>query len=174
MLEKLDKHDFDKVYNIMQESFCADELRPYSEQNELLNKTNYTIFVEQDRCTKSIRAFAAVWEFKDFCFIEHLAVDKKYRGEGTGTAIIKAIAEMYQCQICLEVELPLTDTAKKRIDFYEKNGFYLNDYYYIQPPISKNRKELPLLIMTTLGKITETTFEYYKSVLYKDVYQIRD
>ena len=172
MLIALEKNDFENVYSIMEDSFCTDEFRPYLEQYELLEKTNYKIYVLKDYCTKSVKAFIALWQFKDFCFIEHFAVDRKYRGEGIGSMIIKEITKMRKCPICLEVEPPKTDVAKKRIEFYEQNGFCLNNYSYIQPPISENRKAIPLLIMTSSAKISEETFEYYKSVLYEKVYGV--
>ena len=52
-------------------------------------------------------------------------------------------------RICLEVELPETEMAARRIGFYERNGFYYNDYFYMQPPIAEGRNAIPLRLMTT-------------------------
>ena len=71
---------------------------------------------------------------------------------------------------CLEVELPETDMARRRIGFYMRNGFFLNEYDYIQPPISKGRLPVPLRIMTSGGRITQADFEKIRTVLYKEVY----
>ena len=74
--------------------------------------------------------------------------------------------------ICLEVELPEEEMSKRRIGFYERNGFYYNDYEYMQPAISKDRNEIPLRIMTTGGKVTEDRYNEMKDILYQYVYGV--
>ena len=74
--------------------------------------------------------------------------------------------------ICLEVELPEEEMSKRRIGFYERNGFYYNDYEYMQPAISKGRNEIPLRIMTTSGKVTEDRYNEMKDILYQYVYGV--
>ena len=69
------------------------------------------------------------------------------------------------------MEPPDTETARKRIGFYERNGFYLNDYPYIQPPMSEGKNELPLLIMTSGGKVDKKTFDMMMTTLYEKVYK---
>ena len=74
--------------------------------------------------------------------------------------------------ICLEVELPDCEIAKRRIEFYKRNGFFLNEYPYEQPAITKGRKPLPLMIMTSGSEITKDRFDDIKVLLYKCVYQV--
>ena len=100
------------------------------------------------------------------------AVSAAARCQGLGSSILNEIKHILSCQICLEVELPKTDLAKRRIAFYKRNGFALNDYPYIQPALSKGRHPLPLLLMTTDGTITPDRFAYIKTTLYQHVYNI--
>ena len=74
--------------------------------------------------------------------------------------------------ICLEVELPEDELTKRRIGFYERNGFVFNEYPYMQPPISKGKSSVPLRIMTYGTAIPEETFEKMKQVLYRRVYKV--
>ena len=74
-------------------------------------------------------------------------------------------------RFCLEVEPPETETAKRRIAFYERNGFTLNHFPYMQPPLGEDRDPLPLMIMTTGGAIEKDEFEHIRKTLYKKVYR---
>ncbi len=170
MLQKLNTKDFDKVYSLMQESFPPDERRTYEEQKALLNDQHYCIYTLQTPKAESIKAFIAIWRFNDFAFAEHFAVNPIYRNSGTGSAILREITKSLPCLLCLEVELPENELSKRRIDFYKRNGFFLNPYPYIQPPISNGRSPVPLMIMTYGCEVTEQKFKELKAVLYKYVY----
>lgn len=162
MLKKTD--DFDSVYKIMEKSFPCDERRPYDEQKELLKETRYNIFEESG-------GFIATWEFDEFVFIEHFAVAEEKRNSGIGSKILTEFLEMSQKLVCLEVEPPSTEMSRRRIAFYERNGFSLNEYDYFQPPISKGKNIVPLMIMTSGRKIAKEEFEKIRDTLYNEVYK---
>lgn len=172
MLKQLNSYDFDKVYKIMEDSFPPDEHRPYEEQKELLNNPNYCIYVSKPVDSSDVQGFMAIWRFENLTFIEHFAVDERYRNTGLGSKMLQDIRDLVQGRICLEVELPYTDIAKKRIGFYERNGFAYNDYQYIQPAISKGRNPIPLRIMATEGSLNIEEFNMIKEKLYKEVYGV--
>ena len=68
-------------------------------------------------------------------------------------------------------ELPENELARRRIGFYSRNGFKLNNYPYIQPPMSAGKNPVPLLIMTTGGVLAESEFINMRDILYKNVYK---
>ena len=148
----------------MQASFSDDEYRPYDEQLALFEEPEYRIYYMP-------AGFLAVWEFESFIYIEHFAVDPALRNSGTGSAMLQELVKQYQKPICLEVELPEDELTRRRIGFYERNGFVFNEYPYIQPPISKGKSPVPLRIMTYGSAITQDTFEEMKRVLYQRVYK---
>lgn len=172
MLEELQVKDFDKVYSMMEESFPVDERRTYEEQKALLDNEMYSIYILPDTENDNIKAFIAIWRFDDFAFVEHFAVSSLYRNGGLGALILQEVKKLLSSMICLEVELPEEEMAKRRIGFYERNGFYYNEYEYMQPAISKDRNEIPLRIMTTGGKVTEDRFNEMKDILYQYVYGV--
>ena len=183
MLQFTSQSDFSEIYRIMQASFSDDEYRPYDAQLALFEKPEYRIYymsaIEMERVsnhstgnsTMHAAGFLAVWEFESFTYIEHFAVDPVLRNSGTGSAMLQELVRKYQKQICLEVELPEDELTRRRIGFYERNGFVFNEYPYIQPPISKGKSPVPLRIMTYGSAITHDTFEEMKRVLYQRVYK---
>lgn len=183
MLQFTSQSDFSEIYRIMQASFSDDEYRPYDEQLALFEEPEYRIYympaIGMERVgnhsignfTMHAAGFLAVWEFESFIYIEHFAVDPALRNSGTGSAMLQELVKQYQKPICLEVELPEDELTRRRIGFYERNGFVFNEYPYIQPPISKGKSPVPLRIMTYGGAITRETFEAMKNVLYRSVYK---
>lgn len=170
MMTKLEFRYFDTIYSLMEESFPSEEYRSYDEQKALLNNPAYTIYVLNNE-HQDIMAFIAVWEFDDFAFIEHFAVNPNYRNGGIGARVLNEMVELLSITVCLEVEPPETEMAKRRIGFYKRNKFFLNDYPYMQPSISPGKAAIPLLIMTTGGTVDEATFEQMKDTLYAKVYK---
>lgn len=164
MLQRINETNFPEIYRIMQASFSDDEYRPYDEQLVLFEEPEYRIYYMP-------AGFLAVWEFESFIYIEHFAVDPALRNSGTGSAMLQELVKQYQKPICLEVELPEDELTRRRIGFYERNGFVFNEYPYIQPPISKGKSPVPLRIMTYGSAITQDTFEEMKRVLYQRVYK---
>ena len=164
MLQRINETNFPEIYRIMQASFSDDEYRPYDEQLALFEEPEYRIYYMP-------AGFLAVWEFESFIYIEHFAVDPALRNSGTGSAMLQELVKQYQKPICLEVELPEDELTRRRIGFYERNGFVFNEYPDIQPPISKGKSPVPLRIMTYGSAITQDTFEEMKRVLYQRVYK---
>lgn len=169
MLEKICEKDFDEIFAVMKASFPQDEMRKKEEQRALFCESEYTVFAAREEGV--LLGFLAVWDFPDVLYIEHFAVDGRLRGAGLGTKMLGELVRAAEKPVCLEVELPDNDIAKRRIGFYERNGFLLNDYPYIQPPLSAGQKSLPLGIMTYGRKISQDEYEKIKRLLYARVYK---
>lgn len=165
MIERLEIKEFDRVFSIMEQSFPLEEYRAYEDQKRLLEDRAYSIYVAREN--RKILGFAAVWQLEEWLFLEHLAVDPQSRNQGIGAKLLGFLA---QSRCCLEVELPETDIARRRIGFYERNGFFLNDDPYLQPSLGEGRSPVPLRIMTTQGTITPEAFASLQKLLYSRVY----
>ncbi len=145
-----------------------DELRPYAEQKALLQKPAYAVYGwEEDG---ALKGFFALYEWADLLFIEHFAVAKAYRNQGLGEKMLQALLAPSQKTACLEVELPETELARRRIRFYERNGFVCNEYPYIQPAISAGRKPLPLRVMSYKSPLQRGAFDLLVQRIYREVY----
>lgn len=170
-LKKLEGNDFPEIYQIMEQSFPTDEHRPRAEQLALFENKKYHVYGllnEED----ALIAFIAVWDLSEIAFIEHFAVDPLYRNGGIGSQMLRDVVQILNKTVCLEVELPDTEMACRRIRFYERNGFYFNDYPYIQPPLSKGQGEVPLRIMTTGNAVDFEHFSHIKELLYTQIYHV--
>ena len=170
MLKLAEKKDFDNIFSILQESFPKDEYRTRDEQEALFDLSEYRVYLERSSAEASPRGFAAVWVLNDFCFLEHLAVDSRFRNQGIGEGLLRDLLARFDGRICLEVELPETETAIRRIGFYERCGFILNRYPYMQPAMSKGQNAVPLWIMTSWGALEQTDFFAIRDTLYEKVY----
>lgn len=169
-IKRLDKSDFSAMFDIMSKSFPLDEYRPKNEQLALFSNERYGVYALYSE--QKLLGFLSAWEFEKFTYFEHFAIDEEVRGGGLGSELLAAAVSLSRGgRVCLEVEPPETNIAARRIRFYERNGFSLNDYFYLQPPISAGRHAIPLKIMSTGGKISQTEFESVKKTLYAEVYK---
>lgn len=93
----------------------------------------------------SFLGFVTTWQLPDdVTYVEHLATLPSLRGQGIGGRIIDDLPE----RVVLEVELPETEEARRRIGFYERHGFTAaTEQEYIQPPYGPDLPSVPMLIM---------------------------
>ncbi|GMQ59283.1 GNAT family N-acetyltransferase [Vallitalea sediminicola] len=161
--------DFEAIWNIYCDSFPENERRSLKQQMDIMKEDKYSWYPVKDN--NIIVGFYTTWDLSDFVYIEHLAFDKNSRGKGYGSNIIREIIDNNN-KIILEVEEPNTHEAKKRIDFYTRLGLILNNYDYVQPAYDKNKKSVPLLIMSYPSKISEEEFKRIRNELYKKVYKV--
>lgn len=165
---------FERVYEIMSASFPVTEYRTKSGQEKLLDRSEYRLLTERDE-EERIIAFLAVWEFPALRFIEHLAVDPSVRGGGVGNKLVrKCLEEQPVKPTILEVELPEDELSARRISFYERLGFRLNEYSYVQPPLREGGDPLPLKIMSYPQLLTEQEFLACRAILYSEVYRVSE
>lgn len=170
ILKKASEESFERIFKLLCECFPEDEYRPKSGQKALFNKKEYAVYLGfADGC---FAGFLAVWTFDRFSFIEHFAVAENLRGKGIGAKMLAALFEIIDGQIYLEVEPPEDETKRRRIAFYERNGFRLTPYSYNQPPFSLDRAEVPLLVMSRFNLFSDDEFEIDKAELFKEVYGI--
>lgn len=169
MLERLDARDFESVFRLMALSFPEDEYRTREGQRALFEDPAYRLYGL--RGEDGVSALCAAWTLTDTLFIEHLAVDPARRNGGVGGRFLDAVITESERPAVLEVELPETDIARRRIGFYQRHGFFLNDYEYYQPPMRAGQEKLPLLVMSTGAPLSRAQFEKTRGELYARVYK---
>ncbi len=167
-LENSDSQEFKEAWKIYESSFPSDERRTLDLQKKLIKNKQYNFFIVLK--DKILVAIITDWNFEDFLFVEHLAVKKDLRGKGIGTELLKEYLSKNKQKIVLEVEKPETESAIKRIKFYEKIGLKLNNFNYIQPPYGKDKNPVPMFLMTYPEKINESEFSSVREKLHSIVY----
>lgn len=160
---------YQKAYSLLEAAIPPEERREEAVQRALLKHSAYTLYahMRQDEPL----AMMAAWEFADFRYIEHFAVDTAARGQGIGGRLLEAYLALDQRPVALEVELPGTSAfAARRIGFYERHGLHLNDVAYSQPPLRKGFPWVPMRIMSWPSALDATGFEAVRLLLYREVY----
>ncbi|MBQ8868920.1 MAG: GNAT family N-acetyltransferase [Oscillospiraceae bacterium] len=166
---RISESDFEDFYSLMKTSFPKSERRTKAAfrklcEDEALYKI-YALFSENRLC-----AFLTVWEFESFTFGDHFAVSPALRGGGIGTKMLAELKAQCTLPFIIEVELPETEMAMRRIGFYERSGLKLCDFDYILPAMQKGCESIPMRIMAYPSALTETEFEPIKKEIYKTVY----
>lgn len=170
LIKKMEDAEFLRVWEIMEESFPYDERRPFEKQKALLLNPAYSIYVLHNG--ETLLGFIALWELEALAFVEHFAVAREYRNKGLGTKLLSGVLSGLSSDVCLEVEPPCDDITKRRVDFYTRNGFFLNEFPYLQPSLSAGQQAVPLMIMTYKRAAAKTEFEAIRDTLYAEVYGV--
>lgn len=160
---------FENVFSLLSASFPPIETRTKENQRNLLYDKRYNILGAF--CENELIGFIAFWNLNGFSFLEHFAVKSNIRGLGIGGKILEYAKENLPSPLILEVEpISFSSNAQRRIHFYQRHGFCLNDYKYFQPPLREGSENLPLQIMSSPLPLKETEFNDVKNVLYAQIY----
>lgn len=167
-LRPVTKEKFPSVYKRLIDAFPYEERRDECDEEKCFLKSQFN-FCEIIDGEKSV-GIIAFWVFKEFLFIEHIAIDEFVRGKGYGSKAIEVIKEKFDLPIVLEAEFPKTEMQKKRIKFYENLGFCVNEYKYTQPSYH-NAEGVPLQILSFPNELNENEFNEFvkrtREVVYK-------
>ena len=71
------------------------------------------------------QGMAVWWDLGSFCFFEYLAMLPAYRCQGLGTEVLQTLLSRFDKPILGEVEPPVTEIQKRRMDLYCRNGFHM-------------------------------------------------
>ncbi len=115
--------------------------------------------------------FISAWQFETFVYVEHFAIDEGARNGGFGGMAMKRFVEENDDPIVLEVELPEDEICRRRVGFYERLGFQLDDHYYLQPPYREREEWIPMRLMWIGGIDLKSQYDFVKQHIYQYVYQ---
>ena len=177
----------------MELSFCkigsADELGPikdlYLTAFPAHERRTYEAFRNQVEIQKdcavniisvgeSVVGFFTFWEFENFGFVEHMAIESQFRGRKFGEKALYHIAMDCKKPIILEVEPPMNQDSRRRIDFYMRNGFQILDIPYFQPSYDGIHPETEMRLMSNSTAFTQKQLSQYISQIHFAVYGQRD
>lgn len=142
-----------RLHRLYEDSFPAEERRPWE---GIVNPADehgpclFTITLEGD-----VVGMLTAWDFGDFVYIEHFAVDPDRRGDGIGGIALDIFKQtMSGRPVVLEVEPEDNGgIADRRIAFYHRHGLNILTRQYVQPPYSPGLPSVPLYIMSTATDI---------------------
>ena len=122
---------------------------------------------------KKLVGFINYWDFEEFAFVEHVAIEPPLRGHKLGEKIISLTKESLSVPLVLEVEYAeSSEWGSRRIEFYNRLGFEIVPSHYMQPPYRKGEKYVPLHLMSDDLPFAAGNFEKIKDAIYKIVYKV--
>lgn len=114
----------------------------------------------------------AYWQLRDTVFMEHFAVAQRCRNKGIGTTLLTAFLSSQAMPVVLEAEPPDTHLAARRIAFYQRHGFHLTDYAYVQPCLTQGEEDVALRLMTYPTCLQKTALLDFQREVYREVYGV--
>jgi len=162
-------NEINLILDIYTNSFPEDERRNVEsltkELDNILFHPNIIFFRE-----KLIGLFF-FWEFSQFVYIEHFAIEKCSRSKGLGKNVLVDFINKAIKPVVLEIEKPVNESTLKRMIFYNSLGFEVIDYNYFQPPYELDKKSVEMYLLS-LPSIRDAHFiSHIISILYRDVYK---
>ena len=159
------------VEALMQTAFPSQERRNADLQRVYTdNKSNFHTHVILNNYNPV--GLLTYWKFEGFILIEHFAIHEKERNKGIGREVITYLKQTEQKMIILEAEEPVDEISKRRIDFYQRQGFILQDIPYKQPPYRENDEWFPMKLMTLHETKYLSSLERAIKTIYKEVYNV--
>lgn len=145
-LKHVSDNYFKKAWKLYEDAFPIEERRLLDDQSYILQNDSYhfDVLINKDQFI----GFILWWNFDTHRYIDHFATALDQRNKGIGKLILNEFIKSDNKSIILEVELPTSNINKRRIKFYERVGFKLNQHYYEIPPIKEDQSPLQLLLMS--------------------------
>lgn len=168
--ENVTESTFSMVYEKMCAAFPYEERRDFTDQRECMKDKRFCFFEIYDN--DAAVGFISLWRLSGFVFIEHIAIDEDKRSGGYGTKAIELVKNLYNMPLILEAEAPETLQQIKRIEFYNRLGFKVNDYPYEQPSYHGG-DGVPLLLLSFPEMITESELQHFISETRSSAYKTK-
>jgi ribosomal protein S18 acetylase RimI-like enzyme len=150
-------------------AFPSHERRDYVSLLNLLD--NPDMFFMAVKQKKELAGFLIFWNFTDFRFIEHFAIFPEKRGACIGSQCLLQFIEMAHKPVYIEIEQPIDQISRRRIAFYQRHDFSVQNIFYAQPPYYENGPFIPMLLMSNLYSASIEAVEKAIFAIYENVYR---
>ena len=137
-----------------------------------LNPKHYTLNTKHYTLNTKPIGLLTTWTFDSFTYIEHFALSPEVRGRGYGSEALAMLIARTEQPLILETEPPTDELTRRRIGFYERSGFTLYDYPYVQPAYTADSQPVPLCLMGTLDT-QDIMLDQVSRTLHREVYGCR-
>lgn len=160
--------NFNWAYELLCESFPANERRTLKAQKEILEHPDYRLCVAM--CGNVKVGVVGYFETPSFIYFENFCTAPQLRNSGFGSEILKALVAKYADRLfVLEAELPVDELTTRRIGFYKRNGMQVNVFDHIQPHYNKGDADLHLLVLSYGRQLTREEYTAFRKYLDSNV-----
>ncbi|WP_404812303.1 GNAT family N-acetyltransferase [Capnocytophaga canimorsus] len=140
-------------------SFPIFEQRTEPQQKSAFSCEKYHLISYYDE--ENFVGFIAYWEFDNYLYIEHLAINTSLRGKGYGSQLLNDFISSTSKIVLLEIDPVIDEISEARLRFYKKCGFYSNPYLHSHPAYRVDYPPHTLIVLTTQRPITATEYEQF-------------
>lgn len=161
--------DFEIIKSLYLTAFPPNERREYNEFIQQIFIENYAVYLIYKK--QKVAGFFILWNFDDFVFLEHFAIEAQLRGQGIGERVISLILKNSNKPVILETKPPSDETSKRRVNFYMRNGFNLLNIKYLQPSYDEIKPEVEMKLMCTSAMISPEKLVEYIMQIRRTVYK---
>ncbi|QHW00851.1 GNAT family N-acetyltransferase [Spirosoma endbachense] len=152
-----------------EQSFPVEERRSFDQLLQILNCPDMHVVALVD--DEHPVGFIIYWQWESLVYIEHFAIDPDRRGQQLGQKALQLLLKQDASYVVLEVELPTDDMSRRRIQFYERQGFSVNAFDYRQPPYRLGGTEIPMKLMSQPAIPDQETCSHLSQQLRDKVYE---
>ncbi len=154
-----------KIHEAYCSTFPVDERRNENQFQQLFSNKKALVFSLVNGIDNI--GYLIGWDMSHFIFVEHFEVFPQYRNQKFGSEILKELYRKYS-KIILESEPEnLNEIAKRRINFYQKNGFTTLKEDYFQPSYENGKNPVQLWL---LGNFQPENLDRIQEEIYDIVY----
>ncbi len=128
--------DYHIAYPIIRQLFPQLDMQTYARRVFVARATGYRMFMgEVNKQLVGVIGVIANHNLHDgfVTYIEHVVVDKKFRGHGYGSELIRFAEDRAREEGCYLIELDTDIGASRVASLYEQSGYQKSgDYYFKQ------------------------------------------
>ena len=163
---------FKRIFEILEYSFPPCERGNYALHRAEFNRDDFRCLCYEPAGIPSAFINYYIIAELDALFIEHFACATELRGKGIGSSLMKELlGQAGSSLILLEVEPPDNEISCRRVKFYQRLGFTLNEGSYFQPAFYGNPEPLPLKLMSN-RPLSDHDFTHAVSAIHQKVYKV--
>lgn len=155
-----------QAWQLYTTSFPQEEQRSYALFQKALGDSHFCPYVYISEQSELL-AICFYWDFSNFIYLEHFAVNTNCRNRGVGSKIIKTFSDSNK-SVILEIEPPIDAQQKQRLRFYKRNCFIPTGYDFKQLKYTKNSDDLFLDLLCNKQMDAEL-FQQFKNTIYREL-----
>lgn len=144
---------------LYESAFPVYEKRTESHQRDGLKDDRFHLDCYLD--DNQLIGFFGYWQFAQYCYIEHYAINGHIRGKGYGTQLLQQFLDKTDNPVILEID-PLTDEiSRKRLRFYQQLGFVENPYHHAHPAYKPQFQPHELIVLSSHSIISPELYQQF-------------
>lgn len=156
-----------KVMDLYDKSFPWYENRSRDSHMKAMDDNEFYTDVAVDD-NGNLLALLFYWIHGNILFGEHVAVNPEVRGQNLGSRLLqKWIADNPGKIVLLEIDPPEDDISIRRLRFYERLGFVMNDIEYTHPSFYTGEKAHPhcLMLLSHGKRLSDSDYAEYEQFM---------